>query len=98
MSAEENQTIICKPMQTLRLSIRNFTKSFVIYKSIYIRCLQKWNAMLKCRWIRETLQPKKSKSKSKVEKKKPRLAKLETSKKQKNKNKNKTKLLNKKKF
>jgi hypothetical protein len=58
---EENQTIICKPMQSSKLLANNFTKTFTIYKSIY-KGQQKSNVMLECKWVLKTQQPPKKKN------------------------------------
>jgi hypothetical protein len=41
-------------MQTSKLQANNFTKAFEDYKNIYKRHLQKWSAMLKCKWVQGT--------------------------------------------
>jgi hypothetical protein len=46
-------------MQTSRLLANNLTKAFENYKNICKGHSEKWNAMLKCRWVQGTLQPKK---------------------------------------
>jgi hypothetical protein len=56
-------------MQTSKLPTNNFTKAFTIYKSIYEGHLQKWSAMLECRWVQGILQPKKKKKIQKLKKK-----------------------------